>query len=279
MSHDLAVLQYHHLRQQELIEEANRERLIAEARPAERRGRNRAISTIAPLVARVRAAEHVGLAAARDILPVAASIVPFALIIGVTIQKTGIDELVGVVSGAVLFAGSAQLSALSLLDAGAGLAVVVGAVALVNARFLVYGAGLEPRFRNQPTWFRWLGPQFIVDQTYALAMDRADLTTARRFRHYWLAMAAVLGVIYVASMAAGVLLGPVLPAASPLDFVATAVFIGLLAPRLRGPRSVIVSVVAALVSLFGADLPNGIGLAAGVGAGFAVAALIERTRR
>ncbi|HEU0042876.1 MAG TPA: AzlC family ABC transporter permease, partial [Jiangellaceae bacterium] len=272
MSHDLAVLQIHHLRQQDLTEEANQERWVAEARQAGRPGRRRR-NAIASLVARIRAAEHIAVEATRDMLPVAASIVPFALIIGVAIQKTGIDELLGVVSGAVLFAGSAQLSALSLLEAGAGLAVVVGAVALVNARFLVYGAGLEARFRNQPTWFRWLGPQFIVDQTYALAINRTDLDTARRFRHYWLAMAAVLGVIFVASTAAGVLLGPVLPAASPLEFVAPAVFIGLLAPRLRGPRSVIVAVVAALVSLFGADLPNGLGLAAGVGAGFAIAAL------
>lgn len=228
---------------------------------------------------RVRSGQHVGMTAVLDMLPVAAGIVPFALIIGVTIQQTGINEALGLVGGAALYAGSAQLSALSLLDAGAGLAVVVGAVALINARFLVYGAGLEPRFRDQPRWFRWLGPQFIVDQTYALAMGRGDLDTARRFRHYWLAMAAVLGAMFIGAMAVGEALGPVLPAETPVGFVATVVFIALLAPRLRGARPVIVASVAAGVSLLGADWPNGLGLGAGVGAGFVAAALIERTHR
>ncbi len=278
MSYDYAIVANVMLRREQLIEEAAQQRRVAEARAARKARRKGRV----PIRGRMRPAggfEPAGVAAVRDILPVAAGIVPFALIIGVTMQQTGISELTGLVSAAVLYAGSAQLSALSLLEAGAGIAVVVAAVALVNSRFLVYGAGLEPRFRAQPRWFRWVGPQFIVDQTYALAMNRRDLASSRQFRHYWLAMAGVLGVVYIGAMGVGVLAGPALPEASPLDFVATAVFVGLLAPRIRGARAVVVAVAAAIVSVVGADLPNGLGLGAGVAAGFVVAALLERGRR
>ena len=63
---------------------------------------------------------------------------------------TDLGALVGVGGGLAIFAGTAQLSALSLLDSGAGPLAVLLSVAVINARLVMYAAALEPRFRNQP---------------------------------------------------------------------------------------------------------------------------------
>jgi predicted branched-subunit amino acid permease len=222
---------------------------------------------------------RIELAAARDIVPVAASVVPFALVIGSAMREIGVPAGVGVFGGGGMYSGSAQLAAVAMLGAGAELLVILAAVAVINARLLVYGASLEPHFRAQPRWFRWLGPHFLVDQTYALATARGDLDPPQRFRRYWLTAGLILGAFWVVAMAAGMGLGAAIPASSPLNFAATAVIIAMLVPRLRARRPVIVAVVAIVVAAAGSGLPDGLGLGAGMVAGIAAGALHEVSRR
>ena len=224
-------------------------------------------------------APRIELAAARDIVPVAASVVPFALVIGSAMREIGVSGGVGVLGGGALYAGSAHLAAVALLGAGAELVMILAAVAVINARLLVYGAALEPLFRGQPRWFRWLGPHFLVDQTYALVTARDDLDEPGRFRRYWLVAGLVLGAFWVTAMAVGMALGAAIPASSPLNFTATAVIIALLAPRLRARPQVLVAAVAAAVATTSSSLPNGLGLGAGLAAGILAGGLIEARRR
>lgn len=215
--------------------------------------------------------------ALRDITPVVVSVAPFAAIIGVTIaQATHVPAWAGLLAGPLIYAGSSQLAALTLLDAGAGVATVLATVAIINARLSMYGAVIEPHFRSQPAWFRWLAPHFLVDQTYAIATARTDLDDPRRFRRYWATAGIALGVGWTGAMALAVLLGPVIPADSPLTFAATAVFVGLLVPRLRARVARRPAAIAAVVAVIAAPLPHGLGLLVGALAGVTPSLLAPR---
>lgn len=224
------------------------------------------------------AGSSVSWTAVREIFPIAASVSPFAVVIGVAMRETDIGLVGGLVGSFAIYGGSAQLAAVTLLKVGAGMLAVVATAAVVNARFLVYAAALEPLFRDQPRWFRWFGPQLIVDQTYALASRRPELTDPGVFRRYWLSAGAVLSAVWLSSIAAGMTLGPVLPASTPLDFAAVAVLVALLAPHLRGRIPLAVAAVAAVVAAAGSELPGGVGLLAGIGAGLGVAGFLDRSR-
>jgi predicted branched-subunit amino acid permease len=212
--------------------------------------------------------------AVRDVAPVALAVIPFGLVIAVTIVEQGLPLGIGYLSSLLIFAGSAQLAVLTLVGGGAGALAVVGAVAVINARLLVYGAALAPSFRRQPAWFRWLGPHLLVDQTYGLAAARTDLDDPARFRRYWLTIGAGIGTAWLVAIAAGLLLGPLLPASSPLDVATGALFVAMLVPRLSERRSMAVAAVAALVSVLGAGLPSGGGLPLAIVAGLVVGAII-----
>jgi predicted branched-subunit amino acid permease len=204
---------------------------------------------------------------------------PFALVIGSAMGQIGIPGGVGFAGGAGMYSGSAQLAAVNLLGAGADLVVILAAVAVINARLLVYGAALEARFRGQPWWFRWFGPHFIVDQTYAMATRRSELDEPGAFRRYWLTAGVVLGFAWMGAMMLGMALGGAIPASSPLNFAATAVLIAIVTPRLRAPRSLVIAGVAAAVAIAGSSLPNGLGLAGGMVAGITVGMLSEVRQR
>jgi predicted branched-subunit amino acid permease len=230
-----------------------------------------------PPVARAR--HRVDRDALRDVLPIALSLVPFAAVIGVTIaQSTLVPVWVGMLAGPLIYGGSAQLAALTLADTGAGLLTVVGTVLVINARLVMYGAAIEPRFRGQPSWFRWAAPHFLVDQTYTLANERPNLS-GPAFRRYWGTVGLVLGAVWIGTMYLAVALGPAVPTDSPLTFAATAVFVALLVPRLRHRAARRPAAIAGVVALVASPLPHGLGLLVGALAGVLPAILLaERDR-
>jgi 4-azaleucine resistance transporter AzlC len=208
--------------------------------------------------------------ALRDTASVALGLVAFGVTLGITISALGFGALPGVAGAPVVYGGSAQLTAVTLIHQGAGLVAVVASAAIVNSRLLLYSASLSERFRDQPAWFRWLAPHFIIDQTYLLSNARPSLD-ARAFRRYWLSLGSFVLVVWTSAVAVGVLAGPALPDLPYLVFVGTAMFLGMLAPRLTSRPAVAAALVggsvAAVVGVVRADLGIVCGAVAGVLAG------------
>jgi len=219
-------------------------------------------------------------AAGRDLIPAMVALAPLGLVVGVTVQQTAIGTLLGVASAPAIFAGTAQLSVLTLLRSGAGIAAVVVSVAVINARMLLYAAVLEPRFRGQPTWFRWLGPHFVVDPSFALVTARDDLTDAVTFRRYWLAMGGGMAVVWTGLVGLGVVVGPALGSGGGvLAFAPAAVFLAMVAPRLTDRPALTAAAVGGLTSgalAFSGALPAGSPVLLGAAAGVVAAGLTRR---
>jgi predicted branched-subunit amino acid permease len=219
------------------------------------------------------------LRAVHDTLPVVLSVAPFALVIGATATQLGLPPVADMAAAAVVFAGAAHFAPLTMFAAGAGVFAALGTAVLINARLLLYSASLEPRFRDQPRWFRWFGPALLIDQTYLMVLARDDLDDPSRFRRYWLATGALLLASWTTLVGLGGVLGPLLPAGSPLDAAAVVVLAGMLGPRLAAVRPALVALTALLVAAAGGPLPGGVGLVAGIVAGIMAGALLDRVPR
>jgi len=210
-----------------------------------------------------------------DALPMVLALAPFALLIGVASSRASDGAAQGWSGSVLLYGGSAQLSAISLLDQGASIAAVVATITLINARFLVYGATLAPAFARQPGWFRWGASHFIVEPTYALTMARDDLTDPARFRRYWMTVSLVILTGWSGVMAVGAMAGPVVPDVPAVEFLPTGAFLSMLAPLVKERPAVLATTAAAVTAVL-VPVPAAvrvlIGLAVGAGAG----ALMDR---
>ena len=213
----------------------------------------------------------------RDMLPITVAVAPLALVLGVATDASVVHDLAGVIAAPLIYAGSAQFAVMSVLDAGGSAVTAIVTALIVSIRFTMYGATLAGRFRDQPRWFRWLGPWMIVDQTFALASARDDAGPAW-FRGYWLASGVLLGAGYTAMVAVGAVLGPVVPAGIGLDVTIPALFVALLAGRVRNRPAAVAVVVAGLVTALALELPHGLALPTGALAGAAAAVIAGRTR-
>jgi predicted branched-subunit amino acid permease len=217
-------------------------------------------------------------AALRDVSPMLVGLAPFAMVLGVAMRDADISTPTGLIGSLVMYAGSAQLAAIALMKSGAGIVSIMVAVAMINARFVMYGAALEPRFRSQPAWFRWLAPHFLVDQSYILADSRNDLGNPQRFRRYWLTVAAAIGGVWLSAIGLTLTVGDLLPAETPLCFAPTVILVGILVPKLRYKKARQAAVAAVLATLCGASLPSGGGLLLGVVVGAFAPTLMARRK-
>src|SRR3954463_8452049 len=183
---------------------------------------------------------------ARAGLPFAVAGGLLALSFGVVAQGAGLSALAAIAMSAIVFAGSAQFTAISILASGGTVGAAGLAAALVNWRFLPMGGAPPPSLPGGPLR-RALQGQAVVDASWAIA-GRGDGTFDR-----WLLFGstAVQYVGWVAGTVAGALGGNVLGDARALglDAIYPAFFLSLLVKELGDGRSRLVAALGALVAL------------------------------
>ncbi|GGO86850.1 hypothetical protein GCM10011584_10060 [Nocardioides phosphati] len=212
-----------------------------------------------------------------DAVPLFIPAIPFAFVLAVAILDSGVNEMTGLSSSLIVYAGAAQLTLVTLLGAGAAWAAVTAAF-VVNTRHALYSLALAPAFQRQPAWFRWVGSALLIDQMFVLAEPHRD-DDPDDFRRYYLSAALFMLVAWNLCTAVGLLVGPSVPTDWGLGFAVPVMFTGMLVPGLVGaaPPKVVAAVVAGAATVLAADLPNRSGLlvgaAAGVLAGLAAARL------
>jgi predicted branched-subunit amino acid permease len=144
------------------------------------------------------------------------------------------SDLEAVIMSAIVFAGSAQFTAISILAQGGGAGAAVAAAALMNSRFLPMSAAVGPSFSGGALK-RALKGQAVVDHSWALS-SQGDGTFDENLL---LGASAIAYVTWVGGTAAGALWGDVVgdPNALGLDAIFPAFFFGLLLNELRSRRA------------------------------------------
>ncbi len=164
--------------------------------------------------------------------PICLGYAPIGLAFGVLAQQAGLEPWqVGLMS-ALVFAGSAQFIAVSLLQAGASVAAIVATTFVVNLRHVLMSSALAVHLRGRSRPFLALFAYGVTDESFAV--------NAARFRDgSWdppraLAMNQTANLAWVLSTVTGAYAGQLVPAgAFGVDFALPAMFLALLVFQVR----------------------------------------------
>jgi len=155
-----------------------------------------------------------------------------------------------------VFAGGSQLAAVTLAGAGNPVAGVVTGL-LLNTRLVAFGILAAPLV-SQSRWRRLVGAQLVVDEPVMLAAEHEDPVDARAM--FWFTgvlLFACWNLVTVLGAVAGDVLGDTRRIG--LDGAFPAVFVALLAPRVREPAARRVAIGGACIALAATPLlPAGI---------------------
>ncbi|MEE3128769.1 MAG: AzlC family ABC transporter permease [Actinomycetota bacterium] len=165
---------------------------------------------------------------------------------GVLARQAGFSVAQASVTAMIVFAGSAQFAALSVVTAGGGIPAALTAGSLMNARFLAMGIALAPSLPGGP-WRRAAQGQTVVDSSWALA-HRGDGTFDR-----WLLFGTTVPqyAAWTLGSVVGAVSGDLLGDTERLglDAIYPVFFLSLLIAELRDSTSRRVALAGALVAL------------------------------
>jgi 4-azaleucine resistance transporter AzlC len=180
--------------------------------------------------------------------PICLGYAPIGLAFGVLAQKAGLSPAeIGLMS-LLVFAGSSQFIAVSMLGGGAAAIPILLTTFTINLRHLLMSSSLAVHLRDlKPAWL-FLYAYGVTDESFAL-------NTARFREQTWdwrraLVLNHTANLAWIVSSILGGYGGQFIPAAAfGIDYALPAMFICLLVLQLRGGLYVAVAIISGLLAV------------------------------
>jgi predicted branched-subunit amino acid permease len=187
--------------------------------------------------------------------PLWLGVVPFALVYAVLARDAGLSLLQTQALSALVFAGSAQVSAVGLFGGGAAALEIVSTTFLLNVRHVLYGLSLGRRIPLAPRE-RPVAAYFLTDEAFGVVAASGERTFA-----FLLGAELSLFAVWNLATFGGAIAGSAIadPAELGIDLVFPLAFLALLVPLVRTRVELLVAVASgAIAYVAGRGLPGGL---------------------
>lgn len=194
----------------------------------------------------------------------------YGISFGALSVSAGLDFWQTMALSLLMFSGGSQFAFVGVIATGAGVLPAVLSSWLLGVRNGFYAIRLAP-IMSLSGIMKPIGAQLTIDESNAVSLSQEPDVSKQR-QGFWLTGIAVF-VFWNLLTAAGALIGSVIgnPADFGLDAAAGAAFLGLIWPRLRESKLLLLAVLSAFTAtLLSAFLPAGLPvlLTAGVALSF-----------
>lgn len=175
--------------------------------------------------------------------PICLGYIPIGLAFGVLAQKAGLHPGEIALMSIIVFAGSAQFIAVSMLAAGADALAIIGTTFMVNLRHLLMSSSLAVFFGNADRFKLTLLAYGVTDESFAVNLGY--IRSRPWDIHHAIALNQTANAVWILSTIAGGYGSRFIPrGAFGLDYALIAMFICLLIFQLRGPLYLLTACIA-----------------------------------
>ena len=182
----------------------------------------------------------------RATLPVALAVAPFGLAYGAVAAQT-MPPWQAQLMSVMVFAGTAQFVAASMLASGAAHWTILVTGLLINLRMLLMSAALAARLGKTPRWLQCVMAHLLTDESFAVTMAEFDAHPPHPL--FPAGSGLAIFIIWQVSTAVGVAAGASIPAGLGLEFALPASLVCLLFLLVRDRGSLWVACLAAALAL------------------------------
>jgi predicted branched-subunit amino acid permease len=193
---------------------------------------------------------------ARDMASPSLGLAAWGLVTGVTMVKSGLSIPLAMGMSLLVFAGSAQLTALPLIAAGAPLWVLLATAFCVNLRFVIFSAQWRHYFGHLSLRDRLVHGYFAADLNFVYFVRRyPDAQPAPGQQRYFWGAVALNWPTWQAASFAGILLADRIPTHWGIGFAGVLALLGLSCSLLVDRMLWWVALTAGAVSIATYSLP------------------------
>jgi 4-azaleucine resistance transporter AzlC len=180
--------------------------------------------------------------------PICLGYFPIGAAFGVLAQQAGLYPVEIILMSLLVFAGSSQFIAVSLISAGATIVPIVATTFVVNLRHLLMSSSLALYLRSISKAWLALFAYGVTDESFAVNLTRF------RDEHWEWRQALVVNhtanASWIASTILGIYCGQFIPAgAFGIDYALIAMFLALLVFQLRGRLYTAIAIISGLLAV------------------------------
>lgn len=187
------------------------------------------------------------------------------LVTGVAMSKSVLTVPQAIGMSLMLYAGSAQLASLPLFAAGMPLWTILLTVGIVNLRFVIFSAGLQPHFSYLSLPRRIALGYVNGDLGFVMFMNQnfANGYVPGKEGTYYGITLSNWAVWHVSSIL-GIVLGALVPDSWGLGFAGTLALIPMMVHTINSRSTMLAVALASLIGVLAFDLPYRLNLVLGV---------------
>lgn len=214
-------------------------------------------------------------------IPLVIAAFPFGVVFGAMAQTIDLTALQTVGMSAIVFAGSSQFIAVTLLASAASFPVIVFTIFIVNLRHMLYSANLIQRAQNWPQYWRMPLAFWMTDETFAAVSGKLlRQPDTAGLRWFYFGSALFMYSFWQLSSLTGFLLGQQLPGLADwgLEIAMIVAFIGIVVPALKVRADWACAITAVVVGILSYDWPHQSGLLFSAAIAIVVGMLVERRK-
>lgn len=196
----------------------------------------------------------------KDMARVLPGMLAWGLVTGVAMTTSGLPLPIVLLMSLLVFAASAQLSAVPLMLVGAPLWLIWLTALCVNLRFVIFSAQLRPHMMTLPLRWRLLAGYLSADVTYVLTVHRhGDDEPASGANPeplaYFLGVAVVNWLGWNVASLLGIAFASQIPQEWGLGFAGSLALLALLVTLIKDGRGLLAVVVGAVAAVVAWGIP------------------------
>jgi len=212
---------------------------------------------------------------AREVLPLAIGVMPYAAVVGVLMRDAGLTVSEAMLFSVLVYAGASQLTAIDLMAAQTPVAIVLLAMLVVNTRFALYSMAAWQLMAAQPPRHRMVGAYLLTDQSFVVTAGHRERHSSSLWSFY-IGAATLVWLAWQVSTLAGILLGDVVPAWMPMGLALPLVMMSIVVSQARSRPTLVAAITAAIVAVMARGMPVGTGLLLAIIVGLTLGLATER---
>ncbi|WP_227822809.1 AzlC family ABC transporter permease [Clostridioides sp. ZZV15-6383] len=181
-------------------------------------------------------------------IPIFLGYIPLGLICGIMLQKAGLSAFYILMMSLMVFAGSSQFVAASMLASNGSITSIVLTTFILNLRNFLMSSNLHMNIKNKNMKFLMYFCHGVTDETFAINLEK--YTYGNWTDRHALYLNNLCVIVWAGSCFLGAFLGEIVSISdSVAGFLLTAMFITLAVNQIKNKVYILVSILSILLSI------------------------------
>lgn len=182
-------------------------------------------------------------------LPIGISVFTYGSVLGVLSSQKGVELFELVLMNIFIFAGSSQFVLVQMWDNTLDIIAMITAALLINLRYFLVGASLNPLFKQSSKKEKLKYMHFATDESWAITMQR--LKTQEISPKFLLGGGVCIFATWFIGTVLGYNLGEFIsnPKIFGLDFAFVAIFFALALSMYKGSSDILPWIITSLIAI------------------------------